>query len=114
MPAGLTWDFNPLICVTNCPNVHHHVHPTSCKVLIIRGPGQGDWFGVVSIVFIFDLEERKMVKALLKLRKSVGADCSVISIYRIVICHRIKNNRFLVVDDSQVSPVIRISHPCDL
>lgn len=66
MPAGLTWDFNPLVCIANCPYIHQHVHATRCKVLIIRGPGQRDWFGVVSIIFILDLEERKMVKALLK------------------------------------------------
>lgn len=51
-----TWKLSLLFCIVNAPDKHVHVHPTGCKVLIIRWPGQGHWFGVVSITFVFDLE----------------------------------------------------------
>lgn len=53
-----TWYLNPLVCITNCPHIHHHVHPTSRKVLAIRGPGQGHWFCMMSVILSFALVEK--------------------------------------------------------
>lgn len=55
-----TWEFDPLVCITNRPHIHHHVHPTRCKVLVIRGPGQRHWFGMVSVKLTFDLRKEIM------------------------------------------------------
>lgn len=55
--VSLTWKFHPLVWVANRPDIHHHVHPTSSKVLIIRGPGQTHWFGMMSVELVFYLGE---------------------------------------------------------
>lgn len=125
--AWLTWELNPLICIINLPDIHHHVHPTSRKVLIIRWPGQGHWLGMVPVKLVFHLAEKK------KSVRNGGAQRQWVSknertrnrvvlktacraqtnVYRVAISHRKSCGGFLLIDDSQIGSIIRVSHVCD-
>lgn len=104
-----TWKFNPLVRITERPDVHHHVHATGGKVLIIRGPGQRNWFGMMSIKLILYLEgEGNAVKQ--------AGNCIMLDIqtkrkfYRISICHAEDGGYFLFIEYCQIRSIVRIGH----
>lgn len=47
--GSITLDLDPGLRVTQGPHIHHHVHATRGKMLVVRRPGQADDLCVVSI-----------------------------------------------------------------
>lgn len=54
----VTLDLDSGLRVTQGPDVHHHVHATGGKVLVVGGPGQADDLCVVPIKYIVFLVAR--------------------------------------------------------
>lgn len=70
--ATVTLDLDPGLGVTQGPDVHHHVHATGCKVLVVWGPGQADDLRVVSIEDVVLLVAGRNRKLVVRVRARVA------------------------------------------
>ena len=54
----LTWDLHSLVCIIDCPHIHHHVHATTSKTLVVRRPRQAYNLGMMPVEIVFHLQHK--------------------------------------------------------
>lgn len=58
----ITWYFDMGFWITQCPNIHHHIHPPWSKMFIVGWPGEANYFCMVTVEYIMFLFRKGKTK----------------------------------------------------